>query len=63
MDDVQCGGTEATLQECQFNGWGLNNCAHNEDVGVICLNGKEFDWMICISNLLILSQIQRREFG
>ncbi|XP_065845702.1 neurotrypsin-like [Oscarella lobularis] len=38
MDDVQCGGTEATLQECQFNGWGLNNCAHNEDVGVICLN-------------------------
>ncbi|XP_041464645.1 deleted in malignant brain tumors 1 protein-like isoform X2 [Lytechinus variegatus] len=36
LDDVLCGGGEARLDECDNNGWGINNCRHSEDAGVSC---------------------------
>jgi hypothetical protein len=36
MDDVMCVGTEARLIDCAFPGFGVNNCMHSEDVGLIC---------------------------
>ena len=36
LDDVRCTGNEAYLDECQFNGWGVHNCGHQEDAGVVC---------------------------
>nr|XP_055046925.1 deleted in malignant brain tumors 1 protein-like [Misgurnus anguillicaudatus] len=36
MNDVQCTGTELSLKECTFLGWGSNNCDHSRDAGVIC---------------------------
>ena len=34
MDDVECQGTEETLDDCSYNP--VNNCKGNEAAGVIC---------------------------
>lgn len=36
MDDVNCYGTEQSLTECPFRGFGYHDCASSEDAGVIC---------------------------
>lgn len=36
MDNVMCTGYESSLQYCSFPGYGLNDCSHQEDAGVIC---------------------------
>jgi len=39
MDGVMCAGTEARLVDCPFNGFGVNDCTHSEDVGLDCSSG------------------------
>jgi hypothetical protein len=36
LDDVRCQGTESSISQCRHRGWGISNCEHSEDVGVIC---------------------------
>ncbi|XP_064022398.1 fibrinogen-like protein 1-like protein isoform X2 [Pogoniulus pusillus] len=36
MDDVNCGGQEELLTQCSRPSWGVHNCGHQEDAGVVC---------------------------
>ena len=42
MDDVNCTGNERSLTECSHNGWGIENCDHSEDAGVLCSSNRDF---------------------
>ena len=41
LDEINCTGTELTIEDCSHNGWGIQDCSHGKDAGVQCaiLNG------------------------
>ena len=55
LDDVECKGTESSIEECFHTGWGVSNCYHGEDAGVRCkidtstLTPGSDDWLATFS--------------
>ena len=43
LDDVACSGSELRLSACRHAGIGNENCAHSEDVGIVC-GESELGW-------------------
>ena len=44
LDNVGCTGTESDLNGCTHNGWGVENCDHREDAGVVCSGNVNVDY-------------------
>lgn len=69
LDDVDCVGTEARIQDCQHDTWGTHNCEHTEDASINCLpsrGGISFhtffsnsQYIIMMYNNAILFQLKR----
>lgn len=36
LDNLNCGITDQVLEDCRHRGWGVHNCDHSTDVGVVC---------------------------
>lgn len=41
LDELRCTGTETDIFKCPHMGIGLNNCLHNEDVGLQCIGNQQ----------------------
>ena len=48
LDNVRCTGHESSLTECGHRGWGIENCGHDEDAGVMCTRGDQSGIFPCM---------------
>ena len=44
LDNMACSGSESRLIDCDHAGVGFHNCAHSEDIGIICDDQGELGW-------------------
>ena len=40
LGNLDCTGNEQTIENCPYQGWGIESCSHSQDAGVKCIKGK-----------------------
>ena len=48
LDDVNCGGNEPSITDCEHQGFGSQNCDHAQDAGIICDGKPAFSMCVCV---------------
>lgn len=51
---MQCVGTESSIDECPANDWGVNDCSHFEDAGVVC-QGSALNFVFLVSLMQVMA--------
>ena len=46
INNILCQGSEASLANCSFPGWGIHNCPHLNDISVGCRDGTLLSFFI-----------------
>lgn len=36
LSNVDCSGSEISLEQCSKSDWGVHDCQHEQDVAIIC---------------------------
>ena len=64
LDDLQCTGLEYRLIDCAHRGLGVHGCSHSEDVGVRCIAGKIFYYLLflhAIDSFVIIQDVLKEK--
>ena len=51
IDQLNCNGSESNIGYCDRKPWGVNNCGHDEDAGLMCL-GKYYNKICVLKKIL-----------
>jgi hypothetical protein len=63
LSNLACVGTEATLDECAHDGWGVQDCLHGEDVGVACAGERQYTPIVPSSEKAVDGNLASDFFG
>ena len=39
LSNVNCSGSESSLDDCLHSDWGIHDCTHEDDIGIFCKQG------------------------